>query len=128
MSFSGPSSMSTYAKHHPTSPAFPTNTSAHQCLNMNGTKLKAAILVISTTASGDPSTDKCIPVLKETFDRLGHDQWDVTISEIVPDSIQDIQKFVRTWTDKEDAVNLIVTSGGTGFAVKDLTPEVFILA
>lgn len=91
---------------------------------MSGTKLKAAILIISQTASEDPSTDKCIPTLKDVFERLGNDQWDVAISEIVPDSVLDIQKFIRTNTDREDPVNLIVSSGGTGFAVKDVTPEV----
>jgi gephyrin len=91
---------------------------------MSNAKLKAAILVISQTASEDPSTDKCIPTLKDVFEELGNDQWEVAISEIVPDSVLDIQKFIRTWADREDAVNLIVTSGGTGFAVKDVTPEV----
>jgi gephyrin len=91
---------------------------------MSSTKLKAGILIISQTASEDPSTDKCIPILKKVFDDLGNDQWEVPVTDIVPDSILDIQKFIRIWTDREDALNLIVTSGGTGFAVKDVTPEV----
>ncbi|KAF2659178.1 hypothetical protein K491DRAFT_766269 [Lophiostoma macrostomum CBS 122681] len=90
---------------------------------MSGTRLKAAILIVSQTASEDPSTDKCIPILKEVFTNLGNDQWDVAISEIVPDSILHIQNFIRTHTDGETPVNLIITSGGTGFAVKDVTPE-----
>jgi hypothetical protein len=96
--------------------------------NMSSTNLKAAILVVSQTASEDPSTDKCIPILKEVFANLGNDQWDVDISEIVPDSILHIQKFIRTYADGEAPVNLIITSGGTGFAVKDVTPEVYYLA
>ena len=91
---------------------------------MSNTKLKAAILVVSQTASEDPSTDKCIPILKEVFSNLGNDQWDVTISEIVPDNVLEIQKFIRVHTDSENPVNLIITSGGTGFATKDVTPEV----
>ncbi|KAH7115986.1 hypothetical protein B0J11DRAFT_538908 [Dendryphion nanum] len=90
---------------------------------MSSAKLKAAILIVSETASKDRSTDKCIPVLKEVFDKLGNDQWEVATSEIVPDSVIEIQKFIRTWTDCEEAANLIITSGGTGFAVKDVTPE-----
>lgn len=91
---------------------------------MSNSKLKAAVLVVSQTASQDPSTDKCIPILKDVFNELGNDQWDVAISEIVPDDIVEIQKFIRTQTDSENPTNLIITSGGTGFAVKDVTPEV----
>jgi gephyrin len=91
---------------------------------MTDTKLKAAILIVSETASQDPSTDKCIPILQDAFAHLGNDQWEVASTEIVPDSVLHIQKSIRTWTDGEDSVNLIVTSGGTGFATKDVTPEV----
>jgi gephyrin len=98
----------------------------HHCYNMSTTnpKLKAAILIVSETASQDPSTDKCIPILKEVFGNLGNDQWDVSDSEIVPDNVLAIQKSIRNWTDGPEPVNLIVTSGGTGFATKDVTPEV----
>jgi gephyrin len=91
---------------------------------MSEAKLKAAILIISETASNDPSSDKCIPILKEVFSNFGNDQWEVSATEIIPDSILDIQKYIRAWTDNEEHVNLIVTSGGTGFAIKDVTPEV----
>jgi gephyrin len=91
---------------------------------MADTKLKAAILVVSETASQDPSTDKCIPVLQDAFAHLGNDQWEVVSTLIVPDSLLHIQKSILAWTDGEDSVNLIVTSGGTGFATKDITPEV----
>ncbi|OCK77705.1 gephyrin [Lepidopterella palustris CBS 459.81] len=86
-------------------------------------KLKAAILVISETASQDSSTDKCIPILEGVFETMGKGQWEVCITQIVPDSALEIQRFIRRWADWEDAVNLIITSGGTGFAVKDRTPE-----
>ncbi|KAJ4351728.1 uncharacterized protein N0V89_007071 [Didymosphaeria variabile] len=90
---------------------------------MTDEKLKAAILVVSETASQDPSTDKCIPVLQDVFAKLGNDQWEVASTDIIPDSVLDIQKSIRTWTDSENPINLIVTSGGTGFATKDVTPE-----
>jgi len=87
-------------------------------------KLRAAILIVSDTATNDPSTDKCIPILQETFGALGNDQWNVSDTEIVPDSMLAIQKTIRKWTDGPEPVNLIVSSGGTGFATKDVTPEV----
>ncbi|KAK2879952.1 hypothetical protein FQN49_000711 [Arthroderma sp. PD_2] len=85
-------------------------------------RLKAAILIVSDTASRDPSTDKVGGVLTETFGQQG-DRWDKPTIEIVPDNILDIQRHVSRWADGEDHFNLIVTSGGTGFAVKDHTPE-----
>jgi gephyrin len=63
-------------------------------------------------------------VLKKVFGDLGNDQWHVSETEIVPDNALAIQKTIRTWTDGPDPINLIVTSGGTGFATKDVTPEV----
>lgn len=88
------------------------------------TKLKAAILVVSETASKDPTTDKCIPTLKDVFEQLGNDQWAVQETEIVPDNVLTIQKKIQSWTDSGEYINLILTSGGTGFATKDVTPEV----
>ena len=93
---------------------------------MSNTKLKAFILIVSETAARDPSTDKCIPILKDVFRDLGNSQWEVAAAEIVPDSILEIQKSLRAQTDGENVANLIITSGGTGFAVKDVTPEVFL--
>ncbi|KAF2473952.1 gephyrin [Lindgomyces ingoldianus] len=90
---------------------------------MTNTKLQVAILIVSETAAKDPSTDKCFPVLKEVFNNLSNGQWEIVAAGVVSDAILDIQKFIRKWSDWEDAVNLIVTSGGTGFAVKDVTPE-----
>lgn len=85
-------------------------------------KLRAAILIISETASKDPSTDKGIPALCEAFAASG--RWTVIQTNIVTDDVLDIQRAVCAWTDGKDPVNLVVTSGGTGFAQKDVTPEV----
>jgi gephyrin len=90
---------------------------------MSATKLQAAILIISDTASKDGSTDKSRPVLKDVFSQDGGDRWGEPIVKIVPDSILDIQRSVQQWSDHDNYVNLIVTTGGTGFATKDYTPE-----
>ena len=84
--------------------------------------LSAAILIISETATKDPSTDKGIPALQEVFKANG--RWGEVKTAIVPDDVLQIQRMITQWTDGEDFVNLIVTSGGTGFATKDVTPEV----
>ncbi|TKA69253.1 hypothetical protein B0A49_03077 [Cryomyces minteri] len=90
---------------------------------MSNTKLRAAILIVSETAAKDPSTDECGSILQKAFESDGGDQWDVAATEIVPDNALDIQRTITQWTDSGEWMNLIVTSGGTGFAVKDITPE-----
>jgi gephyrin len=91
---------------------------------MNNNPLKAAILIISDTAYADPSTDKTLPVLSNLFEE-GDGNWVVSQRCIVPDNAAVIRTEVVDWCEKvgDDTVNLIVTSGGTGFAVRDQTPE-----
>jgi gephyrin len=84
-------------------------------------KLTASILIISETASKDPSTDKCIPALSGVFSDLGSSNWTIASTTIIPDSIPAIQAAVLKSCD--EGINLIITSGGTGFAIKDVTPE-----
>jgi gephyrin len=87
-------------------------------------KLKAAIIVVSDTASKDALTDKCIPALREVFQQDGGDRWETAQTKIVADDVSAIQKAITGFTDGADSANLVVTSGGTGFAQKDVTPEV----
>lgn len=98
--------------------------------------LKPAILVISDTASADPSADATGPVLVDAFSNAGSHIWDKPVISIVPDSISAIQDQIRLWTGEHhyqdpgstETINLIVTTGGTGFAVRDRTPEVGLLS
>ncbi|KAI8317216.1 hypothetical protein K4K59_009970 [Colletotrichum sp. SAR11_240] len=89
------------------------------------TPLKVAILIVSTTASKDPSTDKSELVLKDVIEQEGGGKWVVTDSKIVPDLVPQIQRQIMLWADVglDDGANLILTTGGTGFAVSDSTPE-----
>ncbi|KAI9713140.1 MAG: hypothetical protein M1820_001125 [Bogoriella megaspora] len=88
---------------------------------MSDERLRAAVLIISETASRDPSTDRCIPLLRDIFD--SSEQWNVSKSKIISDDILEIQRSITEWTDGAEPIHLIVTSGGTGFATKDITPE-----
>ncbi|OJJ97060.1 hypothetical protein ASPACDRAFT_33349 [Aspergillus aculeatus ATCC 16872] len=87
------------------------------------TTLKAAILVVSDTASQEPSTDKVGDALTHVLSTAGPNTWDQPVIKIVPDSVLDIQRAICDWTDGPNWVNLICVSGGTGFATKDITPE-----
>ena len=92
---------------------------------MNSPMLKAAILIVSETAYSEPSTDRAGDILVNTFVNDGGGQWNVQQSVIVPDRVPAIQRYIHQWCDDSgnDFVNLIVTTGGTGFARKDSTPE-----
>ena len=91
---------------------------------MDGTKLRSAVLVVSETASKDPSTDRSGDILKDLFLSDGQDKWDVPVVRIVSDDVLSIQRTIQQWSDTAQYLNLVVTTGGTGFAVEDHTPEV----
>lgn len=85
--------------------------------------LKAAILIVSTTAAKDPSTDAAGAALRDVFEQESGGRWDVVESKIVSDVTTQIQRQITLWTDATEPVNLVITTGGTGFAVADQTPE-----
>lgn len=87
--------------------------------------LTAAVLIVSTTAAKDPSTDAAGAVLRDVFDQDGGGQWSVVTTHIVSDDAEQIKAQITAWTDPPatDPVNLIITTGGTGFAISDQTPE-----
>ncbi|KAI9251977.1 MoaB/Mog domain-containing protein [Sporodiniella umbellata] len=77
------------------------------------------ILTVSDTASKDASLDKSGPTIKEF---LSKEQYSVEQQCIVPDSIDEVQKTVKHWTDNLK-IDLILLTGGTGFSERDKTPE-----
>ncbi|KAH6926541.1 hypothetical protein HPB50_019748 [Hyalomma asiaticum] len=46
----------------------------------------------------------------------------VVVRKCVPDDIEDIKRILISWSDVEK-VDLILTTGGTGFSARDITPE-----
>ena len=99
-------------------------------MSSTSSSLRAAILVVSTTAAKDPSTDEAVATLQQVFDKDGGGQWTVSESRIVSDDVGAIQQQIREWTssspeedDSSNIINLVITTGGTGFAVSDQTPE-----
>lgn len=86
------------------------------------TKLKAAILIVSDTASKDPASDKVVDALRPILTAEG--KWEPPAFRIVPDDVFQIQQSIYDWADSPNWYNLILLSGGTGFAIKDNTPEV----
>ncbi|KAI5921552.1 hypothetical protein F4810DRAFT_677635 [Camillea tinctor] len=88
------------------------------------TTLKVALLVVSTTAARDPSTDSSERVLGDVLEKEGGGKWQLVDTKIVPDVVTQIQRQIMLWADvAAEPVNLILTTGGTGFATSDSTPE-----
>ncbi|KAK6819550.1 molybdenum cofactor synthesis domain-containing protein [Apiospora arundinis] len=87
--------------------------------------LKVALLIVSTTAAKDPSLDASGAVLKDVIEQEGGGRWQLVDTKIVPDVVAQIQRQIMLWADVAvpEGINLILTTGGTGFAVADHTPE-----
>ncbi|KAI2623706.1 hypothetical protein GGS21DRAFT_533807 [Xylaria nigripes] len=85
--------------------------------------LRVALLIVSTTAAQDPSTDASQVALSRVLENEGPGKWEVFETKIVPDVTVQIQRQIMLWADCPGSANLIVTTGGTGFATSDNTPE-----
>ncbi|KAL2622320.1 hypothetical protein R1flu_002525 [Riccia fluitans] len=89
--------------------------------------VKVAILTVSdTVASGagpDRSGPKAVEYISSLSEKLGGAR--VVATAVVSDTVHEIQEVLKKWSD-QDQVHLILTSGGTGFAPRDITPEATI--
>ncbi|KAK0207011.1 hypothetical protein DFS33DRAFT_1255556 [Desarmillaria ectypa] len=88
------------------------------CISMKITGMEL-ILLVSDTAFKDASADKSGPTLVTLLQEAG---LSCSNRQIVPDEVQQIQHFVKLWSDT-GLVDFIITTGGTGFGVRDRTPE-----
>jgi molybdopterin adenylyltransferase len=81
--------------------------------------LRAAALTVSTSRADDPGSDESGPRLAALAESLGAE---VVAREVVPDRREEIEEALRRCAD-ELGCDLILTSGGTGLAPDDVTPE-----
>ncbi len=81
--------------------------------------VKAVILTISDSASRGERVDLSGPTVAEELKAI---RSEVVTIEILPDDRSLIADRIRYFADNGLA-NLIVTTGGTGFSPRDLTPE-----
>lgn len=79
--------------------------------------IKAAILTISDKGSRGEREDKSGQVIKDILKEIGVED---PLYDIVPDERGLIVKKLREWKDR---VDLVLTTGGTGVAPRDVTPE-----
>lgn len=79
-----------------------------------------AILTVSDSAAAGQAEDRSGPLLQELVRSLWPEQ--TPLLGLVADDRAQIAALLRRWADEQD-VALILTSGGTGFTPRDVTPE-----
>ncbi len=79
----------------------------------------AAVLTVSDSGAAGEREDTSGVLVREMLESAG---FAVTRYEIVPDSQMKVEETLRRWADGGE-VGLIVTTGGTGLAPRDVTPE-----
>jgi molybdopterin adenylyltransferase len=87
-------------------------------------EIRFAILTISDRSSRGERTDTSGPALTRLVVENG---WQVTQQAVVPDDFNLIRETLAAWADQSEtgssAVDVILTTGGTGFSPRDVTPE-----
>ncbi len=81
--------------------------------------IRAAVITVSDSTSAGARVDLSGPAVKERLERLG---WQVSAIHVVPDEAESIGTLLKTLADGGD-VSAIFTTGGTGLAARDVTPE-----
>lgn len=82
------------------------------------TDASAAVITCSDRSHGEARHDQSGPLLAQLLAGLGFDVSPVTV---VPDDEQAIANALQSAVDS--GVDLVATTGGTGFAPRDVTPE-----
>lgn len=81
--------------------------------------MRAAIVTVSTSKAAGEGEDESGPRLAELARGLGAE---IAGRDLIPDDRARIEERLRHWAD-EEGCELVLTTGGTGFAPSDLTPE-----
>jgi molybdenum cofactor synthesis domain-containing protein len=81
--------------------------------------IKVAILTVSDSCSQDKREDVSGETIK---DMLGDDKFEICEYKIVPDEHRSIKEALIYFADEVKA-DIVLTTGGTGFGPRDVTPE-----
>ena len=80
---------------------------------------KVGVLTISDKASRNERVDESGKAIKEIVENFGYE---VSYYNIIPDEVEDIKSELIKSSDKLNC-DLVLTTGGTGFSKRDVTPE-----
>jgi molybdenum cofactor synthesis domain-containing protein len=81
--------------------------------------IRAAVLTISDSVTAGTRIDRSGPAVRERLEQLG---WKVSVLEVIPDETSGISARIAALADGGQ-VSAIFTTGGTGLAARDVTPE-----
>jgi len=81
--------------------------------------LRFGILTVSDRSWREERPDQSGPALEEVIAGQG---WETAKRAVVPDDLDVIKDTLIQWSGDGD-VDVILTTGGTGFAPRDVTPE-----
>jgi molybdenum cofactor synthesis domain-containing protein len=83
--------------------------------------IRAAVLTVSDRCSRGERADASGPALRAMLvERLGAE---VVATRILPDEVAQIAACFREWAAAAPTIDLVVSTGGTGLAPRDVTPE-----
>lgn len=82
--------------------------------------MRIGILTVSDRAYRGEYEDQSGPALASALEDFF--QTPIDLTHIVPDEFVEIKRAIEKWCD-DARLDLIVTTGGTGFAPRDVTPE-----
>ena len=88
---------------------------------MSDVKYTAAVITVSDRSARGERADASGPALAELLRERGYE---VVHTGIVPDERRDIERALREQAAAD--VALVLTTGGTGFSPRDVTPEATI--
>ncbi len=80
--------------------------------------MKVGLLTVSDKGARGERPDRSGPALREMIEAAGGE---VVRTKIVPDEPDEIRAALLAWSD--EGLDLVLTTGGTGFGPRDRTPE-----
>lgn len=81
--------------------------------------MRIGILTVSDRSSRGERPDLAGPAIEDLINAQG---WSLVRKEIVPDELPILIETLGHWSDSGD-IDVILTTGGTGFSPRDVTPE-----
>ena len=81
--------------------------------------IRVGIVTVSDRSSRGERPDTSGPALVDAVSQQG---WQVIRTAIVPDDLEKLIKIMSDWADSGE-FDVILTTGGTGFSPRDVTPE-----
>jgi molybdopterin adenylyltransferase len=85
----------------------------------SGQRIRFGILTLSDRSARGERADASGPALAKLLEGEG---WSVAMQSLLPDDQSAIREQLISWADGGD-VDVILTTGGTGFSPRDVTPE-----